>query len=67
MFLAKELRTVADIYNIDMENESFSYLLPKSGSRSHEWLFFAVYFISIVKIKFLSHREGKYLVQLHYS
>ena len=31
----KENFKLADINNIDMKNESFSYLLPKSGSRSY--------------------------------
>jgi hypothetical protein len=30
----EEIFLQADMNNIDMKNESFSYLLPKSGSRS---------------------------------
>lgn len=33
--LYKDINMSADNKNTDMENESFSYLLPKSGSRSY--------------------------------
>ena len=48
--LVKEINLYADINNIDMKNESFSYLLPKSGSRSfYKTAFFYENFSIITK------------------
>lgn len=63
---AKEKFLLVDIENIDMENESFSYLLPKSGSRSF-WngFFLCLKFIIIKNSEFFYSEFLNYIFTIY--